>query len=85
MKRRSSGVLMHISSLPSDYGIGTMGAQAYRFVDFLKEAGQSYWQVLPICPPDNFETLVFRYFLSPTFSIIASTRLFAVFRKDLRP
>ena len=53
MKHRSSGVLMHISSLPSDYGIGTMGEEAYKFVDFLKEAGQSYWQVLPICPPDR--------------------------------
>ncbi|MEY8515689.1 4-alpha-glucanotransferase [Lachnospiraceae bacterium 29-84] len=47
---RSSGVLMHISSLPSPYGIGTMGAKAREFVDFLVEAGQSYWQVLPICP-----------------------------------
>ena len=41
---------MHISSLPSDYGIGTLGKEAYAFVDFLKEAGQSYWQILPICP-----------------------------------
>ena len=45
--------MMHISSLPSDYGIGTMGKEAYKFVDFLKEAGQSYWQVLPVCPPDE--------------------------------
>lgn len=45
---RSSGVLMHISSLPSPYGIGTLGEEAYRFVDFLKRAGQSYWQILPI-------------------------------------
>lgn len=41
---------MHISSLPSKYGIGTLGAEAKRFVDFLKKAGQSFWQVLPICP-----------------------------------
>ena len=47
---RSSGVLMHISSLPSPYGIGTMGRKAFRFIDFLKKAGQSYWQLLPICP-----------------------------------
>ncbi len=47
---RSSGVLLHISSLPSPYGIGTMGREAYRFVDFLKKSGQSYWQILPICP-----------------------------------
>ena len=41
---------MHISSLPSPYGIGTMGKDAYEFVDFLKLAGQSYWQILPLCP-----------------------------------
>ena len=47
---RSSGILMHISSLPSRYGIGTFGKEAYRFADFLKKAGQTYWQILPICP-----------------------------------
>ena len=47
---RSSGVLMHITSLPGSYGVGTMGKQAYAFVDFLKEAGQSYWQILPLSP-----------------------------------
>jgi 4-alpha-glucanotransferase len=47
---RASGILMHISSLPSDYGIGTMGKEAYKFVDFLAEAKQVYWQILPICP-----------------------------------
>lgn len=47
---RSSGILLHISSLPSKYGIGTMGREAYNFVDFLKEAKQTYWQILPICP-----------------------------------
>lgn len=47
---RSSGILMHISSLPSPYGIGTMGVQARKFVDFLVKSGQKYWQVLPICP-----------------------------------
>ena len=47
---RASGVLMHISSLPSDYGIGTLGKAAYNFVDFLYEAKQTYWQILPICP-----------------------------------
>ena len=47
---RESGVLMHITSLPGKYGIGTMGEEAYRFVDFLKEAGQSYWQILPLTP-----------------------------------
>ncbi len=47
---RSSGILMHISSLPSKYGIGTMGREAYRFADFLKKAGQKYWQLLPMGP-----------------------------------
>ncbi|MBQ8636797.1 MAG: 4-alpha-glucanotransferase [Clostridia bacterium] len=47
---RKAGILMHISSLPSPYGIGTLGREAYRFVDFLKNAGQTYWQVLPVCP-----------------------------------
>lgn len=47
---RSSGVLMHLSSLPSPYGIGTMGQAAREFIDFLAESGQTYWQILPICP-----------------------------------
>lgn len=47
---RSSGVLMHISSLPSPYGIGTMGKEARKFADFLEKGGQKYWQILPICP-----------------------------------
>ena len=41
---RTSGVLMHISSLPSPYGIGTMGKEARKFADFLKKAGQKYWR-----------------------------------------
>ena len=47
---RSSGILMHITSLPGPYGVGTMGKEAYRFVDFLEEAGQNYWQILPLTP-----------------------------------
>ena len=46
---RASGVLMPISSLPSPYGIGTMGKAARKFIDFLERAGQKYWQILPIC------------------------------------
>ena len=45
---RKSGILMHISSLPSPYGIGTMGKEAYNFIDFLEKSGQKLWQVLPI-------------------------------------
>jgi len=50
MITRSSGILMHITSLPSPYGIGTFGKESYEFVDFLVKAGQSYWQILPIGP-----------------------------------
>lgn len=45
---RANGILMHITSLPSPYGIGTMGGVAYEFVDFLSAAGQRYWQILPL-------------------------------------
>ena len=47
---RYSGILLHISSLPNDYGIGTFGRSAYEFVDFLNKAGQKYWQILPLGP-----------------------------------
>ena len=49
-KKRGAGILLPISSLPSSYGIGTFGEEAYRFVDQLVEAKQKYWQVLPIGP-----------------------------------
>ena len=48
--KRANGILLHISSLPGAYGIGTLGEEAYRFVDFLRRAGQTYWQILPVCP-----------------------------------
>ncbi len=47
---RSSGILLPIFSLPSKYGIGTLGKEAYRFADFLEQARQKYWQVLPLGP-----------------------------------
>ena len=47
---RESGILMHISSLSGPYGIGTMGKHAFAFVDFLEEAGQRCWQILPLNP-----------------------------------
>lgn len=47
---RGSGILMPIFSLPGKYGIGTFSREAYRFVDFLAEAGQKYWQILPLGP-----------------------------------
>lgn len=47
---RGAGILLSISSLPTEYGIGTLGADAYEFVDLLVEAKQKYWQVLPVGP-----------------------------------
>ena len=47
---RSSGILMHPTSLPGDHGIGDLGNSAYRFVDFLAETKQKLWQVLPLGP-----------------------------------
>ncbi|MBP5773110.1 MAG: 4-alpha-glucanotransferase, partial [Eubacterium sp.] len=48
--KRSAGILMPVSSLPSPYGIGTFGSKAYEFVDHLEASGQKYWQVLPLGP-----------------------------------
>ena len=48
---RAAGVLLAISSLPSPHGIGSMGREAYAFIDFLAAAGQSLWQLLPVGPP----------------------------------
>lgn len=48
--KRSSGILMPVFSLPSPYGIGTMGQSAYEFVDFLSDAKQTWWQILPVGP-----------------------------------
>ena len=49
---RSSGVQLHLSSLPG----GRLGREAYRFVDWLADAGQSWWQVLPLGPPDHYRS-----------------------------
>src|ERR1035441_8194283 len=53
MSKRNSGILLHITSLPSKYGIGDMGSFAYAFVDFAASCGQKYWQILPINPTDG--------------------------------
>lgn len=50
MMKRSAGLLMHITSLPSPYGIGTLGRESHAFADFLAKAGQRFWQVLPVGP-----------------------------------
>ena len=48
--KRAAGILMHVTSLPSRFGVGTLGKEAYAFVDFLSAAGQTYWQMLPVNP-----------------------------------
>lgn len=65
MKRRASGILLHISSLPSQHGIGDFGPSAYEFVDLLAETKQSYWQILPLNPTETY------YDSSPYHSVSA--------------
>ena len=60
---RASGILMPIFSLPSPYGIGTLGAEAKKFIDFLEKAGQTYWQILPL-NPTNFGDSPYQSFSS---------------------
>jgi len=48
--QRSSGVLLHLTSLPGPFGIGTLGKTAFEFIDFLEAAGQAHWQILPYGP-----------------------------------
>jgi len=52
MNQRGCGILLHVSSLPSRYGIGDLGPEAYRFADFLSTARQRFWQILPLNPTD---------------------------------
>lgn len=63
--KRAVGILMHISSLPGEYGIGTLGKEAERFAGFVKEAGFRYWQVLPVVQTGSGE--------SPYQSVYASS------------
>src|SRR5215472_9989963 len=51
MHPRSAGVLCHLTSLPGESGIGDLGAPAWRFADWLRQAGQGLWQMLPLGPP----------------------------------
>ena len=53
LKNRKSGILLHISSLPSKHGIGDLGEQAYHFIDKLEQMGQVYWQLLPTYEPNG--------------------------------
>ena len=53
MYKRASCILLHVTSLPSSFGIGDLGPAAYQFVDFLVKAKQHFWQILPINPTDG--------------------------------
>lgn len=75
---RESGILMHITSLPGPYGIGSMGKCAYDFVDFLESAGQRYWQILPLCPTgygdspyQSFSTFAGNHYLIDLDTLVA--------------
>ncbi|MCP5107814.1 MAG: 4-alpha-glucanotransferase [bacterium] len=69
---RSSGLLMHITSLPGKHGIGTMGQEAYQFVDLLAEGGQKFWQILPTGPVSS----IFGYSPYSSLSSFAGNYLF---------
>ena len=56
--KRNAGILMAISSLPSPYGIGTLGKDAYEFVDFVRDSNHKYWQVLPVGPTTYVTVLI---------------------------
>lgn len=68
---RSSGILMHITSLPSAFGIGDIGPAAYEFIDFLESSGHQYWQLLPLNPTDE----VYEHSPYSTFSAFAGNPL----------
>ena len=65
---RESGLLLPVFSLPSEYGIGDFGEQCYRFIDYLKKAGQKVWQILPLVQTG--------YGNSPYSSVSANSLLF---------
>ncbi len=56
MRKRASGVILHITSLPGPFGMGTLGHDARQFVDFLERSGQTYWQILPLVNPGRGES-----------------------------
>ena len=56
MFSRSSGVLLHVSSLPGPYGVGDLGPEAHAWVDWLADAGCRYWQILPLGPTGSADS-----------------------------
>ena len=75
--KRGSGILLHITSLPSSYGIGDLGPWAYTFADFLAQSGQRFWQILPLNPIDPV------YGNSPYHSISAFANNLLLISPDL--
>ena len=59
---RKSGILMHISSLPSEFGIGKLGDSAYMFANFLRDCGVQVWQILPLSPTSYGDSPVPAFF-----------------------
>ena len=53
LKERTCGILLHITSLPSEFGIGDLGPEAYKFADFMVQSGLTYWQILPLNPVEG--------------------------------
>jgi len=82
-KKRASGILLHISSIATDYGIGDVGPAAHKFVDFLSRSGQNYWQILPL----NYTTAATGYSPYNCFSAFAGNPLLIspdlMYRKSL--
>ena len=72
---RASGILMGISSIPSKYGIGCFSKEAYEFVDQLEQAGQQYWQILPLRTVLDMEILL----ISP-FLLLQEIRILSIWR-----
>lgn len=68
---RASGILLPISSLPSKYGIGCFSKSAYQFVDQLNEAGQKYWQILPLGPTATVIHRISLFLLLPGIRILS--------------
>jgi 4-alpha-glucanotransferase len=71
---RASGILLHPTSLPGDYGVGDLGPEAYKFVDFLVSAGQSLWQVLPLGPTGYGDSPYACYSAFAGNTLLVSTR-----------
>ena len=69
---RSSGILLHITSLPSPFGIGDFGHEAYEFIDFLESSGHKFWQILPLNPTYSSMVILPTVVIQPLLVILCS-------------